>query len=202
MWGLQRDWCMNHTLLALFCTVCVKHVLVVGRWAWAMAKTGATDGIRSLTRWVVMSTDPRGRVQRSILGSLSPLKIIFLLYPTVHLFLSNVMSQPTHVNTHIPNRDAIDKSGIMCPVRTNVRPSMFMLLMCVDMTYHPLANVTLSGRVVRRLLITSAPSMTKIWVAPEPAMVAAMFSQNIALMQNYLFCIRADKACALYEPTT
>ncbi len=107
---------------------------------------------------------------------LSPLKIIFLLYCTVHLCLSNVTSQPTSVNTHIPNREAIDKSGIMCLIMTNGRPSMCMLHMSVDTTCRPSANVTLSGHVVRSLLITLASSMTKIWVTPKSAMAVAVFS--------------------------
>jgi hypothetical protein len=57
---------------------------------------------------------------------------------------------------------------------------MGMLHTCVDTTCCPLANVTFSGRVVRRLLIMSAPSMTKICVVPESAMAAAVFSQKIA----------------------
>jgi hypothetical protein len=112
------------------------------------------------------------------------------------LCLSKVTLHPASVNTRIPNSVAIDKSGIMCPVRTKRRPLMCMSHMCVDMTCHPF---TLSGRVVRRLLITLAPSMTKIWLAPESAMAAAMLSQNIA-PANSLFCRRADKARALYEP--
>jgi hypothetical protein len=127
-------------------------------------------------QWVVMSTDLRGRVQRFVLGSLCPLKIIFPFYCTVHLCLSKVMLHPTSVNTHVPNSEAINKSGIMCPIRTKGRPSMCMSHMCVDTTCHPLANVTLSGHVVQCLLITLAPSMTKIWVALESAMAAAMFS--------------------------
>jgi hypothetical protein len=148
----------------------------VGRWAWELACTGVADGIMSLTRWVVMSTDPRGRVHRSILGSLSPLKIILLLHCTVHLCLSKVTFHPTSINTRIPNSKAIDKSGIMCPMRTKGRPSMCMLHMCVDTTCCQSANVILRGRIVRRLLISLAPSMTKIWVASESAMAAALFS--------------------------
>ena len=144
--------------------------------------------------------DPSGRVQRSILGSLPLLKIIFPLYCTVYLCLSKVTSHPTSVDTCIPNSEAIDKSGIMCPIRTKGRPSMCMLHMCVDTTCYPLANITLSGCVVWHLLITSAPSMTKICVAPESATTAAVLSQNIA-PANCLFCIRADKACTLYDST-
>ncbi len=162
-------------LFALVHTECVKHTMGVGRWAWVSARTGAANGIASLTQWVVMSKNPRGRVQRSVLGSLPPHTIIFPLYCTVHLCLLNVTSHPTCVNTCIPNREAIDKSRIMCPIRTNVRPSMCMSHMCVDTTCHPSTNVTLSGHVMRHLVIMSAPSMTKIWVAPESAMVAAVF---------------------------
>jgi hypothetical protein len=35
--GLQRDWCVKFTLFALVLTVCVKHAMGVGRWAWVSA---------------------------------------------------------------------------------------------------------------------------------------------------------------------
>jgi hypothetical protein len=126
-------------------------------------------------------------------GLFCPLcRINTMLYCTVHLCLSNVTSHPTSINTCILNRDAIDKSGIMCPIRTNGRPAICTLHMCVDTTCRPSANVTFSGRVVWCLLITLAPSMTKIWVALESAMVTAVLSRNIAPAQS-LFCRRADK---------
>ena len=74
----------------------------------------------------------------------------------------------------MPKREAMDKSGIMCPVRTVGRPSMAMSHMCVDMTWRPSANATFNGLVVGRLLITGVPSMTKIWVAPESAMACVV----------------------------
>jgi hypothetical protein len=67
---------------------------------------------------------------------------------TVHLLLSKVTSPPTFVKTRILNSKAIDKTGIICPIRTKGRPSMCMSHMCVDTTCLPSANVTLSEHVV------------------------------------------------------
>ena len=44
--------------------------------------------------------------------------------------------------------------------------------MCVDITHHPSANATFSGHTVFHLLWRGMPSMTKIWVAPESAIVS------------------------------
>jgi hypothetical protein len=51
---------------------------------------------------------PKGRVQRSVVGSLSPLKIMRPLFLTVHLCLSKMTLHPTSVNTRMPNSDAMD----------------------------------------------------------------------------------------------
>ncbi len=44
--------------------------------------------------------------------------------------------------------------------------------MCVDITSWPLASETFRGHVVRRLLMTGVPYITKICVAPESAMAS------------------------------
>ncbi len=81
-----------------------------------------------------------------------------------------VTSHPASVSTLMPKRDVMDKSGMMCLVRTMGRPSIAMSHMCVDMTWRPSANATFRGIEVGRLFTTDVPSMTKIWVAPESAM--------------------------------
>jgi hypothetical protein len=48
---------------------------------------------------------------------------------------------------------------------------MFMLLICVDISFLPLARETLRRHVVRHLLTISVPSMMEIWVAPESAIM-------------------------------
>ena len=65
---------------------------------------------------------------------------------------------------------------MMCPVRTNGRPLIFMSHMCVDMTCLPSANAAFRGHVVSQLLMMLVPSSItkKICVAPESAMAAAV----------------------------
>jgi hypothetical protein len=62
--------------------------------------------------------------------------------------------------------------GMMWPVNVIGRPFIFMSHICVDVTCWPSASDTRSGVVVGRLLTTGAPSITKIWVAPESAMAS------------------------------
>ena len=49
-------------------------------------------------------------------------------------------------------RDAIAKSGMMCPVRTVGRPGMLMLQMCDDVTQRPSGKLITSGFVAGGLL--------------------------------------------------
>ncbi len=143
--------------------------------------------------------DPNGRVHKSVAGSFSPRKIMAPLYRTVQLVLSNVTVHPASVRTQIPNSEAIDRSGIMCPVSTVRSPSILMsYTMCVDTTIRPSANATFSGCVVGRLLTTGVPSIIKIWVAPESAMASYVSRRNPA---NPAFSVvtRWLSACALND---
>ncbi len=111
-------------LLALFQTVCVKNVIcVVSQWACAISElvsgVGVLDGEGC--------GDPIGKVHKSVVLSFPPSNMILLSYLTVHLCLLRCTSQPTSVNTWILNRDMIDRSGIICPVRTVGRPTMCTL---------------------------------------------------------------------------
>ncbi len=56
---------------------------------------------------------------------------------------------------------------------------MLISHICVVQTCRLSANVTLSGQGVRLLFLTSIPSVTKIWVAPELAM-ASLVGDSIA----------------------
>jgi len=81
--------------------------------------------------------------------------------------VSNLTVHPAAVSTPIPNREAIDNFGTICPTSVVGRPGIIISHMCVDITRRPSANVTFSGYVVFHLLLRGMPSMTKIWVAPE-----------------------------------
>ena len=87
----------------------------------------------------------------------------------MHSVAVKVTSQPADVRTRIPNSEATDSSGTMCPVRVVGRPSIATSHICVDVTIRPSARATRKGRVVGRRLTTGVPSMTKICVAPESA---------------------------------
>ncbi len=79
---------------------------------------------------------------------------------------------PTFVNTRIPNKEAIERLGMMWPFNVMGRPGMSMSHICVVQTCCPSANATLNGQVVGLLFLTKVPSITKIWVTPESAMVS------------------------------
>ncbi len=119
-----------------------------------------------------------------------PIKIILPLYLTTHFLLSNFTVHPTSVSTRIPKREAIDNSGTMCPMSVVGRPGIMMSHMCVDITRCPLANATLSGHIVCRLLWTGMLSMTKIWVALESA-IASFDAIVIAAYAHFDVCTGA-----------
>ena len=127
------------------------------------------------------SKDPSGKVHRSVALSLLPCKIILLSYQTVHLNLSNQTLDPAAVKTRMPNREANNNSGMICPVRVMGRPLMCMSHMCVVVTTRPSVSATRRGHVVFCLLTTGVPSMTKIWVAPESAMESFILRLKTAL---------------------
>jgi hypothetical protein len=79
---------------------------------------------------------------------------------------------PKSVKTRIPNREVMDKSGMMYPVSVMGRPGMLTSHMCVDMMCLPSANTTFNGHVVCHLLCTGEPSIMKICVAPESAIAS------------------------------
>ncbi len=70
----------------------------------------------SCSSWVslreVLPVGPTiGRVQRSVVGSFMPIKIILPLYQATHYLLSNFTIHPTSVSTRIPKREAMDTWG-------------------------------------------------------------------------------------------
>jgi hypothetical protein len=143
-------------------TVWAKNAICTASWAWASEKSGAADGSVLVACWEVMSWDPNGRVHRSVDGSFSPNKIIFPLYLTIQTPFVNVTSHPASVRIRILKSEAMDRSGMMCPVKVTGRPSIWMSHICVDMTWQPSAGATRSGCVVGCLLITGVPSITII----------------------------------------
>lgn len=66
-------------------------------------------------------------------------------------------------------RDATDKDGTMCPVKTVGNPGIIMSQTCEDCTIRPSGKFTVSGLSAIRLLSTSTPSIIKMDVAPVSA---------------------------------
>jgi hypothetical protein len=132
--GLHNNWCANRMLFAFVCTVCVKKAIWMARWAWALAITGAANGSTFGMCWEDLPGVPNGRVHKSVGGSFQPVEITLPLYQTLHVCLSNVTLQPALVNTCMPRRNTMERSGMMLPVNIKRRPLMMILHMCVDMT--------------------------------------------------------------------
>jgi len=133
-----------------------------------------------------------GRVHRSVAGSFMPVKIIFPLYLTTHFLLSNLIVHPAAVRTRIPNREAIDNSGTMCPTSVVGSPGIMMSHICVDVTRPPSANDTFSGHVIFCLLWTGIPSVTKIWVAPKSA-ISSFVAIVIVAYAHFEACCEANE---------
>ena len=82
----------------------------------------------------------------------------------------------------MPNKDAMERMGIMCHVNGNGkgRPSMCMSHICVNNTWQPSANDTVRGFVVVFLLITGVPPITNICVVPESVIVLPVLRGSMA----------------------
>ena len=123
---------------------------------------------------------PIGSMHKLVALSLPPLSMILLLYHTMHADLSNRTLHPASVSTTMPKREAMESSGMMCPVRTTR-----ILLMCISHMYVDVilllsAKDTTNRHVVGHLLMTGVPSMMKICVAPKSRMASFVFSGNAA----------------------
>ncbi len=79
------------------------------------------------------------------MGSLYLRKITFLLTITSHLSLSKTAVHPAMHKGQISMRDAIDKDGTKCPVKTVESPGMLISQMCVDITLFPLGKLIVRG---------------------------------------------------------
>ncbi len=123
---------------------------------------------------------PIGSIHMLVALSLPPLSMILLLCHTVHTDLSKCTLHPALVSTAMPKREAMESSGMMCPVRIPRHPLMCILHMCADVTLLPSDRDTTNGHVVGRLLMMSVPSLMKICVAPKSVMASFIFSGNTA----------------------
>ncbi len=118
-----------------------------------------------------ISSKKMGRVHRSLVGSLNPIKITFPLQMTSHFLSSKFTWHPALHNTQMPRSDAIIILGTMCPMSVNGKPGMVTSHMRVDVTFFPLGREIVIGLMAIRLFLQFVPSMTKREVAPVSATV-------------------------------
>lgn len=76
------------------------------------------------------------------------------------------------------------KCGTMCPVNVVGSPGISMSHMCVDLICLPSGRLIVSGFIAGRLFFTSAPSMTKIDVAPVSAIAS-----DVAIVIAFRYCV-------------
>jgi hypothetical protein len=166
--GLHSDWCANLTVLAWVCTECVKvaisagceHVLLPngirakgGRGARAKQglacgrdSPGAVHGPPWYT-FCVIATGVMGNVHRSVLGSLEPIMIMFLLYITYHTMFEKTTIHLAFHRMQIPSSDATCRSRTMCPSSTVGRPGITMSQTWADLTTLPSGKLIVRGCV-------------------------------------------------------
>ncbi len=181
--GLHRDWCANLTTLARVRTECVKAATLTpgcvplgplgGCGAQSIPRLGRGNvGLVTVSDVEEVHILPvgSGSVQKSVDGSLCPVKITLLWKITSHFSLSNTTFHPALHRGRIPMSDATFNDGTICPVSIVGRPGILMSQPCVDTTFLPSGKLMVSGSVAMRLLSTSAPSMMKMEVAPVSAM--------------------------------
>ncbi len=76
------------------------------------------------------------------------------------------------------------KFGTMCPVNVVNSPGILMSHMCDDLICLPSGRLIISGFNAGRLFFTSAPSMTKIDVAPVSAIAS-----DVAIVIAFRYCV-------------
>jgi hypothetical protein len=97
IFGLHNDWCANLTLLARVCIECKNKAPSYMAWGGCGARPILGQG-HGKSIWLGLVCIPSfviGRVHRSVLGSLYPLKITLPLYTTSHFSLSKTTLHPT-----------------------------------------------------------------------------------------------------------
>jgi hypothetical protein len=114
-----------------------------------------------------------GRVQRLLVGSLYPVKIVAPLKLTRHFSLSKITSHPALHRTPMPSKDAIFMSGTICPISLWGMPGMSTSQMCVDTIFLPSRRLMCMDFVAKQMLSAGAPAITKIDVAPVSATACA-----------------------------
>ena len=166
IFGLHNDWWANFTLFARV------------EMEWTKLAASCAGGVGS-TRLVVVGAgcmlEGIGSVHKSLLGSLKPLIITFLLYITSQCLVQKCTVHPASHSTLTPMSEAMVRLGTICPVRTVGNPGIFMSQQCVDLTLVPSGRFMVRGCNAIRLLSTGVPSMIKIAVAPVSTIALDIF---------------------------
>ncbi len=178
---LHKDWCANLKVLARVPTKCANIAMLIpgctldsigrGCGAWPIQGLGCDKGSTAAKLGEVHSLPlGMGSVYKSVDGSLYPVKIIWLLYITLHFSLSNITLHPTLHKGYIPMRDAIVSDRMICPAITVGRPGIVMSHSCLDCTLVPSGKFIVRGDKEICLLSTLVPSIMKMDVVPVSVM--------------------------------
>ena len=89
------------------------------------------------------------------------------------------------------------KCGTMCPVNVLGSPWISMSHMCVDLICLPSGRLIVSGFNAGRLFFMSAPSMTKIDVAPVSAIAS-----DVAIVIAFRYCVEGLPNILLAVPSS
>jgi hypothetical protein len=147
-----------------------------------------------------MASDVIGRLQRSVWGSLYPLKTNLLLYMMSQYFSVNVTMHPVLHKILIPTNDAIVNPWTMCPVRTVGRPGIIMSHVCIDLTTAPLGKFILNGFIAICTLLIFKLSIVNREVVPVSA-TACFLANDIVLLSAAQF-VMLSFCCILLDVTT
>jgi hypothetical protein len=105
IFGLHSNWCENLTALARVRAECMNPATCICRGFFWMSRSFPT------VNYCLMASDVIGSVQRSVWGSLYPLKINFPLYMTSQYFSVNITLQPALHRILMPTKDSIVNLG-------------------------------------------------------------------------------------------
>jgi hypothetical protein len=152
--GFPSDWCANRTAFMRVRTECVNDAMLGGVALGAAISVLLVGG--------VCCKGANGKVHKSVDMLRCPTKIILPLYCTSTRLLWKTMTHSALHKGRMPNRDAIAKSGMICPVNGLGRPGTTTSHVCVEWTCRPLGRFTVRGRVAIWRFGTCIPSCTNI----------------------------------------
>ena len=124
MGGLHSDWCANLTPLARVQMECVNDAIWTPLCTVVLGCVARVKHVANCGGMGCILAGVIGKVHNSVVGSLNPRKITLPSNSTSHLLSSNITRHPALHSGRMPIREAIFKSGTICPVSMVGRPGI------------------------------------------------------------------------------